>query len=143
MKNIETSIIIDAPIEKVWQTLTNFEAYPNWNPFVKSVKGNVGVGHTIEVMLLLEGMKPQIFKPQVLEFGKNYTLRWLGKLGMKGIFDGEHYFQLKTISKQQTVFIHGENFRGILSGLILKMIGKKTKKGFEAMNEALKKEVNS
>jgi hypothetical protein len=140
MKNIETTIIINAPIEKVWQTLTNFKAYPNWNPFIKAIKGEVKIGNQIEVTLQPEGMSEQIFKPQIVEFG-NYTFRWLGKLGIKGIFDGEHYFQLKAIDSQKTELIHGENFSGILSGLLLRMIGEKTKNGFEAMNEALRNEV--
>jgi hypothetical protein len=67
----------------------------------------------------------------------------LGKLGIKGVLDGEHYFQLKVIDSQKTELIHGENFSGILSGLLLKMIGEKTKNGFEAMNEALKIEVEN
>lgn len=143
MKNIETKIIINAPIEKVWKVFTNFDDYPSWNPFVKAVKGDVKVGNQIEVTLQPEGMQPQIFKPQVLEFVENYTFRWLGKLGIKGIFDGEHYFILKAIDTQKTELIHGENFSGILAGLLLKMIGEKTKNGFIAMNEALKSEVNS
>jgi hypothetical protein len=143
MKNIETTIIIKAPIEKVWSIFTNFNEYPKWNPFIISVKGEVKVGHQIETTVQLEGMSEQVFKPQILEFGKNYRLRWLGKLGTKGIFDGEHYFQLKVIDSQKTELIHGENFSGILSGLLLKMIGEKTKNGFEAMNEALKIEVEN
>jgi hypothetical protein len=34
--------------------------------------------------------------------------------------------------------VHGENFSGWLSGLILWLIQKETIRGFKAMNEALK-----
>ena len=62
------------------------------------------------------------FKPIVLKNQFRQEFRWKGKLGMKGIFDGEHYFILEEISTKQTRFIQGENFTGLLSGLLLKMI---------------------
>ncbi|KAI0632967.1 hypothetical protein C8Q77DRAFT_1120723 [Trametes polyzona] len=30
------SVVIDAPIDKVWQALIDFPKYPEWNPFVRS-----------------------------------------------------------------------------------------------------------
>lgn len=140
MKNIETSIIINKPVAQVWNIFSDFENYENWNPFVKSVKGDVKKGNQIEVTLTPEGMNEQVFTPQVLDFTPNKSFRWKGKLGMKGIFDGEHYFNFETIENGKTKLTHGENFSGILSGIVLKMIGEKTENGFHAMNEALKKE---
>lgn len=139
MKQIETTIIIKASAAKVWEQLTDFENYPNWNPFIKAIKGKVEKGEIIEVNIQVEGMKLQTFTPEVLVFDVNKEFRWLGKLGIKGIFDGEHYFILKSIDEQTTQLVHGEKFTGILSGLIYKIVGEKTKKGFEAMNQAIKK----
>lgn len=140
MKNIITTVIINAPITKVWKVFTDFENYENWNPFIKSVKGKVEKGSQIEVTLTPKGMSEQVFTPQVLDFTPNQSFRWKGKLGINGIFDGEHYFHFETIANGQTKLTHGENFSGIMSGLILKMIGEKTENGFRAMNEALKNE---
>ncbi|PTB91085.1 SRPBCC domain-containing protein, partial [Marivirga lumbricoides] len=46
-KQIETSIRIKALSETVWDILTDFEKYPQWNPFIKSVKGEVKEGNNI------------------------------------------------------------------------------------------------
>lgn len=127
----------------VWNIFTDFNNYKAWNPFIKSVKGTVEEGSQIEVTMMLEGMSDQIFMPQVLDFTPAQSFRWKGKLGINGIFDGEHYFYLETIKGNQTKFIHGENFSGIMSGLIVKMIGKKTEAGFHAMNNALKEKCES
>lgn len=140
MKNIITSIIINAPITKVWKVFTDFENYNIWNPFIKSVNGTIEKGNQIEVVLTPQGMSEQIFTPQILDFIPNQSLRWKGKLGVKGIFDGEHYFNFETIESGKTKLTHGESFSGILSGLLLRMIGEKTENGFRAMNQALKKE---
>ena len=43
---LRTEIEIDAPIEAVWETLTDLSAYADWNPFIVSAEGRAaGVGH--------------------------------------------------------------------------------------------------
>lgn len=132
-KEIMTRININATPEKVWSILTDFEDYPNWNPFVAWLKGEVKVGNTIEVSL--PGMK---FKPKVLTFDKPNEFRWLGSLLMKGIFDGEHIFKIEKDQNGTVVFHHGEKFGGILVPVFSKMLDTKIKRGFEALNEKLK-----
>ncbi len=139
MKNIRTEVIIDAPITTVWDILMDFKDYPNWNPFIH-ITGDAKVGQQLENTIFLEGQKPQIFKPQILEVQPQKKLRWEGYLFIKGLFDGEHYFQLEGIHPQQTHLIHGENFKGILVGMVFKMIGKATEEGFNKMNHALKEQ---
>lgn len=138
MKSVTTQIIINAPAKKVWDILMDFNSYEEWNPFVKSIEGAPQAGNQITVQLSLEGQKPQTFKPKVLRLEEQREFRWLGHLFFPGLFDGEHYFILETTADNQTKFIQGENFKGILSGLIMNMIGEKTVKGFKAMNKALK-----
>ena len=65
---------------------------------------------------------------------------WLGS-GLMGMFKGRHYFILEDLGNGQTKLIHGEKFSGLLSGLILKMIGDDTLKNFQKMNKALKEVV--
>jgi hypothetical protein len=139
MKNIETEIIINAAPNKIWDVLTDFQSYHQWNPFIKSLSGKPIVGNKVVVVLGPPDGKDMTFTPTILEFSENKEFRWLGKLLTKGIFDGEHYFKLVELENQKTKFIHGENFSGILIPLMGKVL-EKTKKGFELMNESLKKE---
>ena len=44
MKTIETITEIDAPAEVVWQIITDFERYPEWNPFITELHGPVHEG---------------------------------------------------------------------------------------------------
>lgn len=141
MKHLQTEIIIDAPAQVIWDQLMDFDSYHQWNPFIQSIvgSGQLAVGSRITARIKAGDQKAQTFKPEVKVLEPAKEFRWLGSLGIKGIFDGEHYFQLAEITPTQTRFIHGEHFSGILRGLILKMMGEDTHKGFEAMNEALKK----
>ena len=132
-KQIKTSITINASKEKIWKILTNFENYPEWNSFIKSVTGEVKVGNQIKIKL--QGMT---FKPIVLTFNENAELKWLGHLWFKGLFDGEHKFKLTDNGNGTTNFEQNENFSGILVKLFAKSLDKDTKYGFEQMNRELK-----
>lgn len=143
MKNFETTITIQASREQVWQTLMNFQEYPKWNPFIKRITGNPATTEKLEVTMKLGDRKPMVFKPTVMKSKARSEFRWLGTMFLKGLFDGEHYFKLQKSGDNETTLTHGENFRGILSGLMLRWIGKETEHSFNKMNEALKNEVES
>ncbi|CAG5080682.1 SRPBCC domain-containing protein [Parvicella tangerina] len=129
---ILTEIQINASPERVWEILTKTEDYPNWNPFVKSVTGQLKKGEKITVKLL--GMT---FKPVVQEVNVNQSFSWIGKLGVKGIFDGHHQFELAP-NNAGTLFIHKEYFNGLLTKWFMRKKADETKAAFEAMNNALK-----
>ena len=138
MKQIETEILIEAAPEKVWEVLTDFEKHPDWNPFIKSIKGEKSVGKKLKVSIKPPDGAGMVFNPVVLKYEENKEFRWKGKLGIKGIFDGEHYFKLVE-NNGNTKFVHGEKFSGILVALMGKTLDK-TKEGFQLMNESLKRE---
>lgn len=139
MKNIETEIRIPASPAQVWAILADFENYPQWNPFLRSIKGAKTVGETIEVKIQPPGGSGMTFRPEVLRFDEGKEFRWKGKLFVQGIFDGEHYFILQKKGEKETRLIHGEIFSGFLVGMLSGMLSK-TEEGFKLMNEALKTE---
>ena len=132
-KQIKTSITINASKERIWEILMDFENYPEWNTFIKSVFGKVEVGKQIRIEL--QGMT---FKPVVLVLNDNTELRWLGHFWFKGLFDGEHRFYLTDNGNGTTNFEQSEKFSGILVKLFSKSLDKDTKIGFEKMNKELK-----
>ena len=137
-QQIKTEILIHTTPEKVWSILTNFDNYPNWNPFIKSVKGEVKVGNKITVRIEPPEAKGMTFKPKVLTFETNKELKWLGRLLFTGIFDGEHKFELIDNRDGTTTFRQNEMFKGMLVPIFKKQLDNNTKKGFEEMNKKLK-----
>lgn len=135
-KEISTQITINASPEKVWSILTDFAQYPTWNPFIRSITGDVKTGNQIRVEIEPPDGKMMVFKPTVIQKTENEALRWLGKLFIGGLFDGEHHFVLKQNTNGTTTFFHAEYF----SGILVRWINlEKTKIGFERMNQQLKK----
>jgi hypothetical protein len=135
MKNIQTEILINTDITKVWDILMNFDNYPKWNPFITSISGEPKLGSRLTVSIKPPGGKGMTFKPRVLAFEINKELRWLGHLLFTGFFDGEHKFELIDNGNGTTSFKQSEKFKGMFVGLLNL---ENTQKGFEAMNEKLK-----
>jgi hypothetical protein len=137
-KEIKTEIIINVTPDKVWSILTDFDNYSNWNPFIKSIKGNVAVGNIIIARMEPPGANGMTFKPKVLVFESNKEFRWMGHLLFPGLFDGEHKFELIDNGNGTTTFIQSEKFNGILVPLFKKMLDINTVDGFNQMNQKLK-----
>ena len=138
MRKIRTEITINASPERVWNVLTAFNDYPKWNPFIKSISGELLAGKKLLVNIQLQGSKGMLFKPELQKIIKHKELRWKGKFLFKGIFDGEHYFIIDQNNEGTSTFIQGEIFSGLLVSFF-KGILEKTLSGFEEMNKALKR----
>lgn len=134
-KKIKTEIIIHSGPEKIWKILTDFHAYPTWNPFITDIRGNLEEGSQIQVRIEPNRGKSMIFKPVVLSKKENKELKWLGKLIFKGIFDGEHHFELIDHKNGTTRLIQSEEFSGFLVPFFNL---KNTEAGFRAMNQKIK-----
>ena len=76
--------------------------------------------------------------PTVLKADPNRELRWLGRLWIPGLFDGEHVFTIEPLEANRVRFIQQEVFTGLLVPLFARLLGVNTQRGFEEMNDALK-----
>ena len=135
-KSIHTEIIIQSTAEKAWNLLMNFEAYSEWNPFITSISGKSSVGQKLSITIHPPQGSVMKFKPTVKKVEINKSFHWKGTLGIPGLFDGTHMFEITVIDKNTIRFTQSENFAGILVPFIDLS---KTQKGFENMNEQIKR----
>jgi hypothetical protein len=138
MKQLRTEIEINAPAERVWQLLTDFASFPQWNPFIRRASGEPREGAQLQVYLQPSGAKGMTFRPKVLKAEPNRELRWLGHFLIPGLFDGEHIFTIEPLGAGRVRFVQRELFTGILVPLFARWLSKDTRLGFEEMNLALK-----
>lgn len=137
MREIRTDITIEGTAEDVWRVLMDFDSYPEWNPFIRSIEGSTSNGEKITAVLGATGKRPFTISPTIQEHDAPSRFAWLGSIGTKGVFDGHHQFELAE-SRTNTHFLHYEEFSGILAPLIAPLIRSSTERGFNEMNEALK-----
>ncbi|MGH9280940.1 MAG: SRPBCC domain-containing protein [Acidimicrobiales bacterium] len=79
-------------------------------------------------------------KPRVTRAVAAEVFEWLGHLGVPGILDGRHTFELRA-TPGGTHFVQREGFRGLLVPLFARSLDRSTPKGFAAMNAALNQRV--
>lgn len=140
MRELHTEIDIAAPPERVWDVLTDFGAYPEWNPFIRSIDGEPRVGSRLKLRIQPPGARAMTFRPTVRAAEPARELRWLGRLVLPRLVDGEHRLALEPLEGGRTRFIQSERFSGLLVVLLTKTLTA-TERGFEQMNEALKRRV--
>ena len=142
MNTLDTHVDIDAPPEAVWAVLTDFDHYHEWNPFMR-IAGRATENARIHVELRLSEGRSTTFRPTVTHANPGRRLQWLGHLWTPGVFDGDHRFVLERLDGGRTRLTHAETFSGVLAPLLQRLTGKATERGFEAMNAALKRQVEN
>ena len=138
MKELNSEIEIQATDEMVWQILTDFASFPQWNPFMRRVIGELKTGAKLEVRIQPSGASGMTFRPTVLKTEPKRELRWLGHLLIPGLFDGEHILTIEPLTENRVRFVQREIFTGVLVPLFARGLDMDTKRGFEEMNRALK-----
>lgn len=106
-RQLESEVEVQASPERVWEVLTDFAAYPDWNPFIVQAGGRAAPGSR------------------------------LGHLLVPGLFDGEHRFTIEPAGPGRARVTQRETFRGLLAPLLLAFIAGPTLEGFRQMNRAL------
>ena len=138
MTQLDTSIDIAAVPDRVWDILTDFPAYPAWNPFIVAIAGEVMQGAVLTVRLAVPGKPVMSFKPVLKVVDRPRQLRWAGQVLAPGLFDGEHGFEIEPLDGGGCRLRHVEAFSGVLVPVFLPALQDATRAGFEAMNQALK-----
>ena len=136
MRTISAAIDIAASPHQVWAVLADLDAYPQWNPFIRSASGPLAEGAALTLRLVPARGRAMTVRPRVLAAEPGRLLRWIGRLIMPGIFDGTHQFALDDMDGH-TRLTQSEIFGGVLvpfTGTIIT----RTEADFCALNQALK-----
>ncbi len=138
---IRTEVEIAAPAAQVWRVLTDFPRYPEWNPFMSAVEGDLVEGNRLRVTLTAADGSEWREKPTIIRVQPERELRLSRHMLFAGLFDSEHFFQLQS-RDGATVLVHAGNFGGLLLSYMGRTVTQRAR-GFVGMNQALKKRVEA
>lgn len=139
---VQAEIQIDVPPSRVWEVLLDFEAYPDWNPFVLSVIGKLGERSPVRVRLGLPEGDETEFDAEVIKNVADSELRFRSVTLHPWLLLREQFWQLHPFGEGRCRFVQGMD----VSGVLLKLGGKtpeRMARGFVYMNQALKRRVES
>ncbi len=137
MKELRTEIEILASAEKVWRILTDLDKYQEWNPFILKAVGRASAGKSVDITFK-SASKEMTLHCKVNKAEPNHELRWKYHVAFNALFSGEHIFTIESIDANHVRFIDREIFNGLLVPLQARDIDVNSKRGFEAMDTALK-----
>ena len=84
MREISTEIDIASSPARVWDVLTRFDAFPEWNPFIRKVSGELREGGRLEVQIQPPGQNGMTFRPVLVSVRPHRSCTGLAAFGSRG-----------------------------------------------------------
>ena len=137
-RTIRSAIEIRAPIEIVWDVLTDFDSYGEWNPHIRRMRGRLAQGQRIAIYSRPPGGRTIVMRPTVTRWDPPNELRWHATFLGGRLFSGEHGFRLDATAPDRVRFVQDETFSGLLVPLYSRLRLPRTRAGFELVNQALR-----
>ncbi|MEY2450287.1 MAG: hypothetical protein QOH79_3763 [Acidimicrobiaceae bacterium] len=135
---IRSEIEIDAPIERVWSILRDFDSYPEWNPFTVSVLTTLELGSAVDMQVRLRPPKTMHQIEYVSAVVEGERLCWGGHVGPRWFIDADRCQVLTDLGDGRTRYVTTDVFRGVGVGLMFVVVGRYVQRGFDDVARALK-----
>lgn len=111
---VATEIMLSAPPEKAWKILSDFGNYPEWNRFLKSVRGEVALDAKLEIDIHYYGKRVEKKIGTVSGFVAPKYFSWVWNHSWGAWFlSTEHVFRLKDKEDGRCVFFQEMYITGL------------------------------
>jgi len=138
MKEIITEIEINKSTEKVWNILTDFNNWTEWNPIINQASGAANLGSKLTITMRGDnGKDGPKYMPIVTINQEPKTFRWRAKMMSGFMFTNDKVFELEETSSG-TRLIHKELYSGVLASLFWNKLNNHVPTMLNSMNDALK-----
>jgi hypothetical protein len=127
MTELRTEIALQAPAESVWDLLSDFALYPQWNPLIVQAQGEAREGTRLELTVQLPAIPPFPIKPTLLcaDFtspslgggGPQCRLLWRHSLAFPALMCWTYGIELEPLDQGRLKLIQKSSFGGLLGPL--------------------------
>jgi uncharacterized protein YndB with AHSA1/START domain len=135
---IHTSILIDAPSEAVWSTLTDWENLRRWSSSFIGLHGDFEPGGRVEVSFKILGLTRR-FDHDLTEFDSGRSFAWSDPF-LLGMVD-DHRYLLERVDASTTRFVHTDRAKGGAARLVGRLTAAAMKRMHDRFNAELRAEV--
>jgi hypothetical protein len=133
-----TEFPIEASPARVWAVLSDFAAWPDWNPSVPRISGECRVGSTLRLTLAMPGRPSANVSAVVTLADPDRGLHWHGNVGGDRIFSGTREFDIAAQPDGTVLVTHVEDVSGLLFPLFKIVMGDAIQKQHDDLNVALR-----
>ena len=133
---VRSEVWIDAPVETVWEVLTDTASYPDWNPLVRRFDGPLEVGAVVRATFEPFPGRRLRNKVAVTAVSPPHRVAWAGRMGADRLLRGEHVYELGS-HDGGTQLANFEVFDGWLLP-VARLVLERTRAGYDRNSEAIK-----
>ena len=133
---VRSEVWIDAPVETVWEVLTDTESYPDWNPLVRRFDGPLEVGAIVRATFEPIPGRRVRNKVAVTAVSPPHRVAWAGRMGADRLLRGEHFYELGS-RDGGTQLANFELFDGWLLP-VARLVLERTRAGYDRNSQAIK-----
>lgn len=143
MASIRAEIEIDAPAERIFEILTDLDAYPEWNPFTPQVESTLRPGDPVHLHVRLRSKRLSHRVEYVSVNERPSRLCWGATFGARALLTAERCQTLTPIDQRRTRYVTADEIRGWLTPIVMRAFGHAMQRGFDAVAIALKQRAES
>lgn len=131
------SVEIDAPIERAWEILIDFERYGEWNPFTPSVATDFEIGSPVELCVRMGPWRlKQVERIEAIE--PPHLIAWSTTMGHRFLISALREQRLEAVGKGRCRYRTKDDFSGLLIPLVMLLFGGFVRRGFNDVARGLK-----
>jgi hypothetical protein len=142
LREIETSLDIAAPAERVWDVLADFRGWDEWNPVITRMRATLSAKTPVSFIIAV-GSRELKVRAEMVKVEHGRELRWRGPPNalVGRLLRGEHYLLIDGGKAAGCRIVHGERFEGLLLPAIWGKVRSDLEQAYFEMNRALKARV--
>jgi len=129
---------VQAPAEIVWEVISDFASWKDWNPVHPRMEGEMRIGTTLRFDLVLAETASAVAVEAVVQDWVPYEqLHWRTKR-LNGFVTAIRYLEIEKMSDSGSTFSNGELFMGPLVRFVPRDERRRLKAAFTRMGEAVR-----
>lgn len=131
-------VLINAPVELVWQILVDFENYGQWNEFCPQITAELKLGSPVDMMTDLgNGLQQQV--EYITQIEPNHIIAWSMKNEPGDPVHACRTQQLTKVTDSSCIYYTVDEFSGEFMPAMLENFGVHIEAGFNRCAQGLKR----
>jgi hypothetical protein len=115
-RSYRDAVVVDAPRSAIWSLLTDFDRYPEWNPYITEGHGTATAGSTVELgFSSTEGAEAETRSATVLIVKPRRKLEWRTRILAPGVLDREQVFRVLPMRSGRWLVVQEVRIEGVLA----------------------------
>ena len=119
-----TTFPVAASAEKVWEVISDFVSWSEWNPSVPSIKGDLKVGSTCAVKLVMPRRPSVKVKVTLTDVDPGRRFAWHGNIAHDRFFAGDRSLDIEPQADGTVLATHTEEITGAFFPVFKTLMGR-------------------